>query len=118
MNESGPRKSVDIEVTSFFDNEAQDFADRHPEDWKRLARALRRYEKTGRGDVEKVSGTDNKIYRFKASRDLPRIFLLRAEGIEYLIGLEKRRTAYARHVLERMDDRAAEMLDVLDEEKP
>ncbi|KXB00078.1 hypothetical protein AKJ42_01795 [candidate division MSBL1 archaeon SCGC-AAA261C02] len=108
----------DVETTSFFERDAKDYADRHPEDWKRLARGLRRYERTGFGDTTKISGTDNKIYRLKVSRGLPRIFLLRHGNRDYLLGLEGRKTAYARHVLERMDDRAAGILGVLKEEKP
>jgi hypothetical protein len=96
-----------VETSEHFDAEARDYAAKHRSEWGRLERGLRRYADTGWGDIEKVRGVQNDIYRLKVARGLPRVYLLRIGGNrDILIGLEPRKAAYARRVLERIDRRA------------
>jgi hypothetical protein len=107
MRKFAPRK---VETSRFFEDDARDCAAKDLGSWKRIERGLKRYAATGWGDVSKVSGTRNEIYRLKVAPHLPRIFFLRLDNREILLGIESRKVTYARHVLERFDRRAREIL--------
>lgn len=107
MRKFAPRR---VETSHFFEDDARDCAAKDLRGWRRIERGLKRYAATGWGDVSKVSGTRNEIYRFKVAPHLPRVFFLRLDDREILLGIESRKVTYARHVLERLDGRAHEIL--------
>ena len=109
MRKFAPRR---VETSHFFEDDARDCAAKDLGSWRRIERGLKRYAATGWGNVSKVSGTRNEIYRLKVAPHLPRIFFLRLGDRDILLGMESRKVAYARHVLERLDGRAREILSV------
>lgn len=88
-----------------FDEEFRKFAKRNPKDAERLSKGLRRFAETRRGDVERIRGAEI-LQRLKMAPNLPRVYLAQKGGVTYLLGLEKRKVAYASRVLERMERRA------------
>lgn len=98
----------DIRAHPEFERELRKFAKRDPVGAERMIKGIRRFFETGLGDVRMVED-EPLLSRLKVALKLPRVFLARKGGVTYLLGLERRKVAYASRVLERMDTRAKDV---------
>ena len=104
---SSESAASEVRTHPSFDAELRKFAKRNPVDAERLLKGMRRFVDAGVGDIERIRDTQI-LQRLKVSRELPRVYLARKGGITYLLGIEKRKIAYASWILEKMEKRVKE----------